>query len=148
MLPGVESARRRRLHKGGGISDSSQSLASNNFTSRRSSFCLYASNNESRFSSSSSLVCSLQLREINYFPFSFCSYTCLLIIINFNGYALILVMDLNFNSKEAYYTSKHTQMRIWQEQPEKPNKDWITSSDQKGYQKTQGIKKPNFYFYF
>ncbi|KAL5100853.1 hypothetical protein RYX36_005180 [Vicia faba] len=51
MLPGVESARRRRVHKAGGFSDS-PSLASNN---RRSSFCLYSSNSESRLSSSSSM---------------------------------------------------------------------------------------------
>ncbi|KEH38087.1 putative transcription factor C2H2 family [Medicago truncatula] len=53
MLPGVESARRRRVHKCGGFSDS-PSFSSHN-TSRRSSFCLYASNHESRISSSSSM---------------------------------------------------------------------------------------------
>ncbi|PNX97966.1 hypothetical protein L195_g021206, partial [Trifolium pratense] len=52
MLPGVESARRRHVHKGGGFSDS-PSLTSHN-TSRRSGFCLYASNHESRPSSFSS----------------------------------------------------------------------------------------------
>ncbi|XP_058727580.1 probable E3 ubiquitin-protein ligase RHY1A [Vicia villosa] len=46
MLPGVESARRRRVHKAG-------VEPSNN---RRSSFCLYSSNSESRLSSSSSMT--------------------------------------------------------------------------------------------
>ncbi|KAJ1436974.1 Zinc finger, RING-type [Sesbania bispinosa] len=50
MLPGVECARRRRFHKSGGCLDS-PSLSPHNST-RRSSFCLYASNNESRLSSS------------------------------------------------------------------------------------------------
>nr|AFK38095.1 unknown [Lotus japonicus] len=53
MLPGVESARRRRFHKSGGCLDGPL-LAPHNPT-RRSSFCLYASNHESRISSSSSL---------------------------------------------------------------------------------------------
>jgi hypothetical protein len=62
MLPGVESARRRHVHKGVGFSDS-PSLTSHHNTSRRSGFCLYASNHESRPSSfsSSSMVCSFQL---------------------------------------------------------------------------------------
>ncbi|XP_027339076.1 uncharacterized protein LOC113852880 isoform X3 [Abrus precatorius] len=49
MLPGVECARRRRFHQSGGYMDL-PSLASHTST-RRSSFCLYASNHESRFSS-------------------------------------------------------------------------------------------------
>ncbi|KAK2450610.1 RING/U-box superfamily protein [Trifolium repens] len=53
MLPGVESARRRHVHKGVGFSDS-PSLTSHHNTSRRSGFCLYASNHESRPSSFSS----------------------------------------------------------------------------------------------
>jgi len=70
MLPGVESARRRRVHKSGGFSDS-PSFSSHN-TSRRSSFCLYASNHESRISSSSSTVCSLHLsQQLNYLIYSF-----------------------------------------------------------------------------
>ncbi|CAK8534465.1 unnamed protein product [Lathyrus sativus] len=56
MLPGVESARRRRVHKAGCFSDS-PSLASNN---RRSSLCLYSSNPESRLSSSSSMQRNMQ----------------------------------------------------------------------------------------
>ncbi|XP_059635250.1 probable E3 ubiquitin-protein ligase RHY1A isoform X2 [Cornus florida] len=48
MLPGVESARRRRFHQSGGWPD----LPSMSGT-RRSSFCLYASNHESHLSSSS-----------------------------------------------------------------------------------------------
>lgn len=81
MLPGVESARRRRFHKSGGCLDAPL-LAPHNST-RRSSFCLYASNHESRISSSSSLVCALfspclQLSPLN-FPFSFynCSWGCI-----------------------------------------------------------------------
>ncbi|XP_045829731.1 probable E3 ubiquitin-protein ligase RHY1A [Trifolium pratense] len=62
MLPGVESARRRHVHKGGGFSDS-PSLTSHN-TSRRSGFCLYASNHESRPSSLSSS--SMQRNTIFY----------------------------------------------------------------------------------
>lgn len=70
MLPGVESARRRRVHKCGGFSDS-PSFSSHN-TSRRSSFCLYASNHESRISSSSSMVCSIHLsQQLNYLIYSF-----------------------------------------------------------------------------
>lgn len=56
MLPGVECARRRRFHQSGsngsGYSDST-------IISRRSSFCLYTSNNESHHlpsNSSSNLV--------------------------------------------------------------------------------------------
>ncbi|KAK7304749.1 hypothetical protein VNO77_42636 [Canavalia gladiata] len=51
-LPGVECARRRRFHQSGGCLDS-PSLASHISSTRRSSFCLYTSNHESRFSSSS-----------------------------------------------------------------------------------------------
>ncbi|KAK7411649.1 hypothetical protein VNO78_03084 [Psophocarpus tetragonolobus] len=54
MLPGVECARRRRFHRCLDSSNSS-SLASSHVSSRRSSFCLYASNHECRISSSSSL---------------------------------------------------------------------------------------------
>lgn len=83
MLPGVESARRRRVHKCGGFSDS-PSFSSHN-TSRRSSFCLYASNHESRISSSSSMVCSIHLsQQLNYliysFPFFFFIFLSLLFI--------------------------------------------------------------------
>ncbi|XP_043718578.1 uncharacterized protein LOC122666618 [Telopea speciosissima] len=54
MLPGVECARRRRFHQGGGWIES-QSKAAGNGRTRRSAFCLYASNHESHLSSSSSL---------------------------------------------------------------------------------------------
>ena len=102
MLPGVESARRRRVHKCGGFSDS-PSFSSQN-TSRRSSFCLYASNHESRISSSSSMVCSLHLsQQLNYviysFPFLFFSsysWAC---------YLLILLMDLNLQQRNILYQS-------------------------------------------
>ncbi|KAE9587618.1 hypothetical protein Lal_00021872 [Lupinus albus] len=53
MIPGVESARRRRFHHSGGCFDS-PSMSTNNST-RRSSFSLYATNHESFISSSSSL---------------------------------------------------------------------------------------------
>ncbi|XP_057460183.1 probable E3 ubiquitin-protein ligase RHY1A [Actinidia eriantha] len=52
MLPGVECARRRRLRQSGGWSDSP--AAAGHGLTRRSSFCLYASNNECQLSSSSS----------------------------------------------------------------------------------------------
>ncbi|RDX60219.1 putative E3 ubiquitin-protein ligase RHY1A [Mucuna pruriens] len=52
MLPGVECARRRRFHRP--LDSNSTSLPSH-VSTRRSSFCLYASNHESRLSSSSSL---------------------------------------------------------------------------------------------
>ncbi|KAH0649827.1 hypothetical protein KY284_029739 [Solanum tuberosum] len=52
MLPGVECARRRRFHQSSGC------IASSNTTgfssTRRSSFCLYTSNHEHPFNSSSS----------------------------------------------------------------------------------------------
>lgn len=32
-------------------------------------------------------------------------------------------------------------MRIWEEWPEKPNRDWMTSSELIGIQKTKGITK-------
>lgn len=57
MLPGVECARRRRFHQSGGLLDS-PSISPHNST-RRSSFCLYASNHESHLSSSSSLQRSM-----------------------------------------------------------------------------------------
>ncbi|OIV97262.1 hypothetical protein TanjilG_10796 [Lupinus angustifolius] len=57
MLPGVESARRRRFHHSGGCLDS-PSLSPHNST-RRSSFCLYAKNNESLLPSFSSLQRSM-----------------------------------------------------------------------------------------
>ncbi|XP_020206833.1 probable E3 ubiquitin-protein ligase RHY1A isoform X2 [Cajanus cajan] len=53
VLPGVECARKRRIH--GCLDSNSTSLASHNIFTRRSSFCLYASSHESRLSSSSSL---------------------------------------------------------------------------------------------
>lgn len=56
MLPGVESARRRRFH--GGLDSNSTSLSSH-VSTRRSTFCLYASNHESHLSSSSSLQRSM-----------------------------------------------------------------------------------------
>lgn len=104
MLPGVESARRRRVHKCGGFSDS-PSFSSHN-TSRRSSFCLYASNHESRISSSFSMVCSIHLSlKLNYliysFPFFFCLYfwAC---------YLLILFMDLNLKQqRNILYHQSH-----------------------------------------
>ncbi|MED6113957.1 hypothetical protein PIB30_075631 [Stylosanthes scabra] len=47
MLPGVESARRRRLHGSKGCLDlPSSSMASTHNTTRRSSLCLYAANHE------------------------------------------------------------------------------------------------------
>ncbi|KAL2327378.1 hypothetical protein Fmac_020805 [Flemingia macrophylla] len=57
-LPGVECARRRRLHRC--LDSNSTSLASHNTFTRRSSFCLYANSHESRLSSSSSLQRSMQ----------------------------------------------------------------------------------------
>lgn len=41
-------------------------------------------------------------------------------------------------------------MRIWEEWPEKPNRDWMTSSELKGCQKTKGITKliPTSFFFF
>lgn len=58
MLPGVESARRRRFHQSGGFSDSPNST-------RRSSFCLYSSKHESPLSSaSSSSSSSLQISRL------------------------------------------------------------------------------------
>lgn len=68
MLPGVESARRRRFHQSGGWSDS-PAMASHNST-RRSSLCLYASNHESLFSSSSLLVGTHLSISLSLFPFS------------------------------------------------------------------------------
>ncbi|KAA8535277.1 hypothetical protein F0562_030280 [Nyssa sinensis] len=53
MLPGVECARRRRLHQSGGWLHSPNTSAHG--STRRSSFCLYTSNHESHLSSSSSL---------------------------------------------------------------------------------------------
>ncbi|KAF8389171.1 hypothetical protein HHK36_025864 [Tetracentron sinense] len=53
MLPGVECARRRRFHQGGGSIDS-QTVAEHGRT-RRPSFCLYISNHETYLNSSSSL---------------------------------------------------------------------------------------------
>ncbi|TKY73056.1 putative RING finger protein P32A8.03c [Spatholobus suberectus] len=53
MLPGVECARRRRLHRG---LDSNSTSSASHASTRRSSFCLYASNHESRLSSSSSTL--------------------------------------------------------------------------------------------
>lgn len=103
MLPGVECARRRRLHKSGGCVDS-PSLSTHNNSTRRSSFCLYASNHESRLSSSSSslLVCTLYYTHLflqlltTDFPFSFLFYacTCKLFIITVNGYVLIYFIFL------------------------------------------------------
>ncbi|XP_042478142.1 probable E3 ubiquitin-protein ligase RHY1A isoform X2 [Macadamia integrifolia] len=62
MLPGVECARRRRIHQGGGWIDQSQSTAGNGRT-RRSSFCLYRiSSHETHLTSSSS---SLQRNKPN-----------------------------------------------------------------------------------
>ncbi|KAJ7942538.1 RING/U-box superfamily protein [Quillaja saponaria] len=58
MLPGVECARRRRFHRGGGLSADSPTMASHNST-RRSSFCLYTSNHESHQPSSSLLQRSI-----------------------------------------------------------------------------------------
>ncbi|OMO80399.1 E3 ubiquitin-protein ligase arkadia-like isoform 1 [Corchorus olitorius] len=52
MLPGVECARRRRFHQSGGSSDSPTTAAIG--LTRRSSFCLYASNHETHHSSVSS----------------------------------------------------------------------------------------------
>ncbi|KAK9269154.1 hypothetical protein L1049_000923 [Liquidambar formosana] len=55
MLPGVECARRRRFHQGGGGYSDSSIVAGHGLT-RRSSFCLYiTSNHESHLSSTSSL---------------------------------------------------------------------------------------------
>eukprot|EP00262_Sarcandra_glabra_P002476 TRINITY_DN127_c0_g1_i3.p1 TRINITY_DN127_c0_g1~~TRINITY_DN127_c0_g1_i3.p1 ORF type:complete len:199 (+),score=19.97 TRINITY_DN127_c0_g1_i3:169-765(+) len=50
MLPGVECARRRRFHQGGST-DLPNNVANNR--TRRSSFCLYASNHESHLNTSS-----------------------------------------------------------------------------------------------
>ncbi|XP_027333349.1 uncharacterized protein LOC113848153 [Abrus precatorius] len=53
MLPGVECARRRRLHHSGGGSSYSPSMPTRDSTSR--SFCLYIRNLQTPFSSSSSV---------------------------------------------------------------------------------------------
>ncbi|KAL3532239.1 hypothetical protein ACH5RR_005760 [Cinchona calisaya] len=60
MLPGVEVARRRRFHQsGGGLFDCPSSASFSAHTStRRSSFCLYASNYESHFTTISSMPIS------------------------------------------------------------------------------------------
>ncbi|KAJ4953274.1 hypothetical protein NE237_030106 [Protea cynaroides] len=60
MLPGVECARRRRFHQGGGGIES-QCTAGNGRT-RRSAFCLYTRNHETHLSSSFS---SLQRNTTN-----------------------------------------------------------------------------------
>ncbi|KAF8400570.1 hypothetical protein HHK36_013869 [Tetracentron sinense] len=52
MLPGVECARRRRCHQGGGLIDSHTVLE--HCRTRRSSFCLYTSNHETHHLNSSS----------------------------------------------------------------------------------------------
>ncbi|KAG9456211.1 hypothetical protein H6P81_000719 [Aristolochia fimbriata] len=44
MLPGVECARRRRFHQGGSMDTASSTSKSSTTSTRRSSFCLYASN--------------------------------------------------------------------------------------------------------
>ncbi|KAK9141795.1 hypothetical protein Syun_011195 [Stephania yunnanensis] len=54
MLPGVECARRRRCHQGGGATESSQSLSGHGRT-RRPSFCLYTSNFDTHVNTSPSL---------------------------------------------------------------------------------------------
>ncbi|KAG4946923.1 hypothetical protein AAZX31_15G190800 [Glycine max] len=56
MLPGVECARRRRLHR---CLDSNSTSLTSHASTRRSSFCLYASNHECRLSLSSSLQRSM-----------------------------------------------------------------------------------------
>ncbi|KAK9102105.1 hypothetical protein Sjap_019359 [Stephania japonica] len=53
MLPGVECARRRRCHQGGGATES-QSLSGHGRT-RRPSFCLYTSNFDAHVNTSPSL---------------------------------------------------------------------------------------------
>ncbi|XP_042479477.1 probable E3 ubiquitin-protein ligase RHY1A [Macadamia integrifolia] len=63
MLPGVECARRRRIHQGGGWIES-QSKVGNGRT-RRSAFCLYASNGHESHLSSSSSSSSLQRNTTN-----------------------------------------------------------------------------------
>ncbi|KAJ4957540.1 hypothetical protein NE237_024651 [Protea cynaroides] len=55
MLPGVECARRRRFHQGGGWNESHCS-SSNGRRTRRSAFCLYTSNHETHVSAISSLL--------------------------------------------------------------------------------------------
>ncbi|XP_068652450.1 probable E3 ubiquitin-protein ligase RHY1A [Aristolochia californica] len=50
MLPGVECARRRRFHQGGSM-DTMSGVAKS--CTRRSSFCLYASNHEAHLSANS-----------------------------------------------------------------------------------------------
>ncbi|PRQ46222.1 putative transcription factor C2H2 family [Rosa chinensis] len=61
MLPGVECARRRRVHQ----SSESPSLANTNGCTRRSSFCLYASNHETHQTSTFSLQRSM-LNQASY----------------------------------------------------------------------------------
>lgn len=58
MLPGVECARRRRFHQSG--PDSPGGSSGHGSSTRRSSFCLYTSNNESYFSNMSSVQRSPQ----------------------------------------------------------------------------------------
>ncbi|KAE9608279.1 hypothetical protein Lal_00003475 [Lupinus albus] len=62
MLPGVESARRRRFHNSGLCLDS-PSLSPHN-SSRRPSFCLYAKNYDSLLPSFSSLILNTQQRRM------------------------------------------------------------------------------------
>ncbi|CAL0320160.1 unnamed protein product [Lupinus luteus] len=62
MLPGVESARRRRFHHSGGCLDS-PSFSPHNST-RRSSFCLYAKNHELLLPSFSSWILNTQQRSM------------------------------------------------------------------------------------
>ncbi|KAI9192731.1 hypothetical protein LWI28_027087 [Acer negundo] len=59
MLPGVECARRRRIHQSG----DSPTMANSHVSTRRSSFCLYTSNHESHQTSISN---SLQRSIINH----------------------------------------------------------------------------------
>ncbi|KAL6221349.1 hypothetical protein ACLB2K_009100 [Fragaria x ananassa] len=61
MLPGVECARRRRVHQ----SSESPNPANTNGCTRRSSFCLYASNNETHQTSTFSLQRS-KLNQASY----------------------------------------------------------------------------------
>ncbi|KAK9947429.1 hypothetical protein M0R45_003055 [Rubus argutus] len=61
MLPGVECARRRRVHQSG----ESPGVANTNGCTRRSSFCLYASNHETHQTSSFSLRRS-RLNQASY----------------------------------------------------------------------------------
>lgn len=123
MLPGVESARRRRFYSQG---ESASSMA-NSPNSTRRSLSLYSTKHDSLLSSSSSLQVGTN-RSISSFFLSvlftiliFCRELLLGLFFN-----LILFVHSNLNSKEeASYTGHAQMMRSWKKPPEKPKRDWM-----------------------